>query len=180
MYSDIDILKGCKAGSQESQKALVMQYSELLNGTALRYVKDNDVAKDVLQDSFMRIFKYIHKFDPEKGKLSSWMCKIVINESLKVWRSQKEKVSYNEYFEQASERPFVIDELEASDIYQQILELDEPYRMVFNLNVIEGYPHKDIAKQLGIKVPSSRSILSRAKEMMREKLNHIKIKESWV
>lgn len=157
-----------------------MQYSDMLNATALRYIKDADVAKDVLQDSFIRIFKYLPKFDPAKGKLSSWMCKIVINESLKVWRKKKDRVAYDEHFEGAAKRPLALDDLEVADIYKLILELDEPYRTVFNLNVVEGYPHKEIAEMLSIKVPSSRSILSRAKQMIKNKINSVKMNESWI
>ncbi len=157
-----------------------MQYSDMLNATALRYIKDRDAAQDVLQDSFIRIFKYLPKYDPAKGKLSSWMCKIVINESLKVWRKRKDRVAYDDHFEMAAERPLALDELEVEDIYKLILELDEPYRTVFNLNVVEGYPHKEIAEMLSIKVPSSRSILSRAKQMIKNKINSVKMNESWI
>lgn len=157
-----------------------MQYSDMLNATALRYIKDRDEAQDVLQDSFIRIFKYLPKYDPAKGKLSSWMCKIVINESLKVWRKRKDRVAYDDHFEIATERPLALDDLEVEDIYKLILELDEPYRTVFNLNVVEGYPHKDIAEMLSIKVPSSRSILSRAKQMIKNKINSVKMNESWI
>ncbi len=180
IYSDIELVNGCKKSNSEFQRALVMQYSELLFATSKRYVKDEDIAKDMLQDSFMRIFKSIHKFDVNKGSLSSWMCRIVINQSLKHWHKAKGKVSYNEYFQEASEAPIVIQNLKTEAIYEMIRTLEDPYKMVFNLNVIEGYAHKEIAEMMNIKVGSSRSILSRAKEMMRQKINSIKNHESWV
>ena len=179
-FNEIEIINGCKKSNSVYQRALVMQYSELLFATAFRYLKDEDETKDVLQDSFIRIFKSIKNFDPQKGKLTSWMCKVVINESLKQWHKRKNKVSYNEHFELAVERPLVVGKLKTDELYQMIRELEDPYKMVFNLHVIEGYPHQEIAEILEIKVGSSRSILSRAKEMLRQKINTIKKTESWV
>lgn len=179
-YTDKEIIKGCRANNSEYQRALVMQYSELLFATSLRYLKDEDAAKDVLQDSLMRIFKSMHSFDINKGKLTSWMCKIVINESLKRWKKEQVNVSYSDYFEGATEKPLAIQNLSVEEIHSIIRNLEDPYRTVFNLHVIEGYKHKEIAEVLSIETASSRSILSRAKEMIRNTLISIKQKESWV
>jgi len=183
-YTTEDIIKGCREGKAPSQKALVECYSELLYSVALRYTGDETKSYDLLQDAFIRIFKSFKTYDPERGSLVAWMRKIMVNVALK---SLNKKNLTNsslsiEINNQYAELPSIVASLNAEDLMKIVMELPEGYRQVFNLSVIEGFSHKDIASMLGIKEVSSRSNLSRAKQILRKKIqssnNELRWKET--
>lgn len=136
-------------------------------------------AKDVVQDSFIRVFKYIHQFDQNRGQLKSWMAKIAINECLKKLKKNKELLSLESIIEMTSQQDIESD-LNYDEIFNKIMRLPLPYRTVVNLFMVEGYSHKEIAVMMGVKESSSRSILSRAKKMLIENIVIEKKKESWL
>ena len=177
-----DIINGCKKGHAECQKALVNRYSGLLYTVCLRYMGDETKSKDVLQDAFIRIFKYINNFDSDKGSLQAWMRKIVVNTALRNLQSKKINTSTLslDINENASIEPSIIDKMAVDDLMKLIQTLPDGYRQVFNLSVIEGYSHKEIGKMLNIQEVSSRSNLSRAKQLLRTKLLALKKDETWV
>lgn len=177
-----EIVAGCRKGQSACQKALVDRYSESLYTVCLRYMGDESKSKDVLQDSFIRIFKSFKNFDSDKGTLHSWMRKITVNMALK---SLKKNAIPTTGFtidinENLSVMPTAIEKMKAEDLMKIIQSLPEGYRQVFNLSVIEGYNHKEISEMLGIEEVSSRSNLSRAKSLLRKKLIAFKKNESWV
>jgi len=176
------IISGCRKGRPDCQKALVDQYSEMLYAVSLRYMGDSSRSQDVLQESFIRIFRSFKNFDPDKGSLHAWMKKITINMALKTLNKNKIETSsltldINDRF---SVMPDAIEKMKAEDLMGIIQTLPEGYRQVFNLSVVEGYSHKEIGKMLGIEEVSSRSNLSRAKQLLRKKLIAFKKNESWV
>jgi RNA polymerase sigma-70 factor (ECF subfamily) len=176
------IIQGCRKAKSACQKALVESYSGLLYTICLRYMGDEARAKDVLQESFIRIFKSFKSFDPNKGSLQAWMKKITINMALK--SLDKEKMPMTSYTielnNNAAIQPTAIEKMHAEDLMKVIQTLPQAYRQVFNLYVIEGYSHKEIAAMLSIEEVSSRSNLSRAKQLLRKKLTAFKKNESWV
>ena len=176
------IVAGCRKGHHACQRALVDRYSELLYTICLRYMGDESKSKDVLQESFIRIFKSIKNFDPDKGSLQAWMRKITVNMALKALSKNSIPTSgfTIELNDRISVMPTALDKLNAEDLMKIIRTLPEGYRQVFNLSVIEGYSHKEIAEMLGIEEVSSRSNLSRAKNLLRKKLIAFKKNESWI
>lgn len=178
--SDQDILAGCIKGTAQHQKALVMKYSDFLYATCLRYMGNSDDAKDILQDSFIKIFKAIHQYDPGRGKIKSWMCKICINTALKKLHKVNMKTSLDDVANIIPLKAKVEDDLQVEYMFVLIKELPEKYRTVFNLYVIEGYSHKEIGEMLGMQEVTSRSTLSRAKEVLRKKIMTLKNKEAWI
>jgi RNA polymerase sigma-70 factor (ECF subfamily) len=176
-----DIIKGCKEGHAPCQKALVNRYSGLLYSICLRYIGDETKSQDALQDAFIRIFKYIKTFDSDKGSLQAWMRKIAVNTALKTIQSkipQSSSLSID-INNNLSIEPKILDKMAADEVLAVIQSLPDGYRQVFNLSVIEGYSHKEIAAMLDIKEVSSRSNLSRAKQLLRTKLLSFKNSESW-
>ncbi len=179
-YTDISIIEGCRKQQPLYQKALFEKYSNLLFSTCLRYVSDKSLAKDVLQESFIRIFKYFNKFDPEKGPLKNWMQRVCINEALTHLRTKKSFTELENLPEEPVSNPMALSKMQMDDLMAEIRKLPLPYRTVFNLYHVEGYTHKEIADLLKIEVSSSRSILTRAKTKIKKILLAKKIKASWI
>lgn len=176
------IIQGCRRKDADCQKALVNQYSEQLYTICLRYCRDKASSKDVLQETFIRIFKSFKNFDSEKGSLQAWMRKITVNMALKSLKKSPISSTYMsvELTDIVSIEPTAIEKMKAEDLMRIIQTLPDTYRKVFNLSVIEGYSHKEIGNMLNIEEVSSRSNLSRAKQLLRKKLRAFKKNESWV
>lgn len=164
-----EIIKGCKKGDERAYRYLVDAYADQLMGICVRYLRDHQKAEDAMQETFILVFKSIHKFDGV-GSLPGWMCKIAVNCCLKELRKTK-RLFFNEeetVFEQLIEWPAVYDKLHAEDIMALLDNLPAHYRVIFNLNIIEGYSHKEISDLLNIQESLSRTKLTRAKKMIQE------------
>ena len=170
-----NIILGCKAGDEKSQRELVNRYSGLLFTVCRRYAKDFNDAKDILQDGFIEIFNSITNYDPAKGGLESWMKKIVARTAIRRYRKMyMVKESYdNDIDLQAQYESGIIDKMELEYLLEVITSLPFKYRQIFNLYVFEEYTHKEISEMLGINESSSRSRLSRARQMLLEKLEKL-------
>ena len=176
-----DIISGCKEGHAECQQALVHRFSGLLYSVCLRYIGDPTKSQDTLQDAFIRIFRYIDSFDSRKGSLQGWMRKITVNVALRSLNKKKlDTTSLSvDYNDQISVAPDAISNMSVDNLMDIVRTLPEGYRQVFNLSVVEGYTHKEIGDMLGIEAVTSRSNLSRAKQILRKKLNAYQTDESW-
>ena len=157
---------------QKAQRALFDQYNQKLIGVAVRYVSSMDDAKDVLQESFIRIFKYMPKADfDNRSMMEAWMVKITVNEALR-WLKKGKKHQNEELIENVSGHMIVNQEdTQKQDLLRLIHTLPDGYRVVFNLYSIEGYSHKEIGELLKITESSSRSQLTRARQLLQRKLN---------
>ena len=173
--SDISIIEGCQRQQPAAQRELFEKYSGVLFATCFRYVGNRPDSKDALQESFIRIFKYFGNFDSKKGSLKNWMIRICINESLKKINSKKTFEGLENLPKEPVENPIVFSQLEMIDLIQLISQLPLPYRTVLNLFLVEGYSHAEISEQLDIQKSNSRAILSRAKGMLKKKLEAVKI-----
>lgn len=180
-FSIEQIITGCKKGQPVHQRALVDGYSELLYSVALRYMGEKMLAQDVLQEAFIRIFRFINDFDSDKGSLTAWMRKITVNVALKKLSKKKHKVTELSYevSQKLSTEADILDKLNCDEILDVVRSLPDGYRQIFNLSVIEGYSHREIGEMIGIQEVSSRSKLSRAKQLLRNKLLNSYKSESW-
>ncbi len=162
------IIKGCQNNQRKSQKLLVEQFSQLLYTISLRYAPDRESAKDILQEAWIRVFKYIQKFDSKKGNLEAWMRKIVINTALQRYKHLRYETEKSglEHVQSHTFIPSVYAQLGAKELMQLVDKLPEGFRLVFNLYVVEGYSHKEIAAMLNIQEASSRSQLQRARKQL--------------
>ena len=176
-----EIIRGCIKNDPESQRLLVVRYMPLLLTVSRRYTPINEDAEDVLQDAFIKIFGALRQFDAQKGSLEAWMRKIVINTALKKLNNKCFKFERKlEPFDDIQINPSAYKHLLEEDVMALINNLPDGYRQIFNLAVIEGYKHKEIAELLGIEESTSRSNLSKAKKLLRKKLSIQKKKESWI
>lgn len=172
-----DISRGCKRGDAIAQRALFEQYSPLLMAKIFRYVGDDDDAKDVLQDTFIKALTMIDNFAwAGEGSLQAWLTRITVNTSLNFLRSRKRLTPLNvdtlDDPPDLAEEPTAteVNSLDASTILAMVAELPDGYRTVFNLYCLDGYSHKEIAEQLGINEKSSSSQLVRAKTLLAHKI----------
>lgn len=175
-YGD-DILVGlCTRGDGRAMKVIYDRYVEYLSAVCARYISGDDDRKDVLQESFVRIFTSLDKFCFHgEGSLKAWMIRIVVNESL---RFLKKNTSYD-FIDYDSKIPDVPEEPEVDGIpddviNEMILSLPPGYRMVFNLYVFGNKSHKEISKILNIGESSSASQLSRAKALLSKRVKEYK------
>jgi len=164
------LIQGCQRNDRTCQRQLVEHYSDSLMAIAMRYAPDTASAKDVLQEAWIKILKYIGNYDAQKGQFQSWMCKIVINTALHRYKKLRYETELSglESVSERSKIPDVYAQLDAEDLMRLIGELPDGYRIVFNLFVIEGYNHKEIASMLDIKEASSRSQLQRARKLLQQ------------
>ncbi|MBK8702796.1 MAG: RNA polymerase sigma factor [Saprospiraceae bacterium] len=165
--TESDIIKGCKKGVPLYQRALVERYSPMLMTVARRYVPGYHAAEDILQEALLKIFRAIPNYAPT-GSFEAWMRRIVVTTALhaldKSWyrRENGDLDSVEEPFFM----PDVYARLGAEELLALIAKLPEGFRQIFNLNVIEQYPHTEIAVMLGITESTSRSQLTRARKLL--------------
>jgi len=166
--SEIDIIQGCIDGNRQMQELLYSQFAPKMFGVCLRYAGNTEDANDIIQEGFIKIFKNIGKFRNE-GSFEGWVRRIFVNTSIEHFRKKVKLYNVTEVQENTIEDKELdaLDVLAAKDIIHIINELSPGYKAVFNLHVIEGYSHKEIAGLLGITEGTSKSQLARAKGVLK-------------
>jgi RNA polymerase sigma factor (sigma-70 family) len=166
------ILKGCRKNDRESQKLLYERFYGYAMSICLRYADNRDEASLILNDGFMKIFSGMKQFDLTRP-LKPWLRKIMVNTSINHYK-EKQRLIHAEEMElaaQESESENIISGISYQEIIDMLHKLSPAYRTVFNLYVIEGYKHEEIAKMLGITVGTSKSNLFKAKDQLKKILN---------
>ena len=167
-----DLISQCKQNDRRAQKSLVDAYAPFLFSISIRYMRDAEEAQDNVQETLISIFKNLDQFKEEEPSFRAWIKKICVNNALQKFR--KKSYSHETYPEQLPENnvemPSVYAKLGADELMGIISQLPEMYRQVFCMYVIEDYSHKEIGEKLHMKESSSRSALTRAKKMIKEKL----------
>jgi len=165
-----------KNGEQLAYKELVYAFSGRLLTVAKIYSKNNEDAKDVLQDAFILVFQKIGMFEgSQEAAFYAWMKRIVINlcltKSQKMFRKMEHSIETMVIDKGVSSQ--AISTMTHQEIMNLVFDLPEGYRQVFALYAVEGYSHKEIADRLSIRESSSRSRYSRAKKMLQIKFNNL-------
>lgn len=165
------LLEGCKRGDRKSQEGLYYQLSGRMMAVCMRYAKDRTEAEDMLQIGFVKVFQKIAEFRNE-GSFEGWIRRIMVNSAIEIYRKNLRTLSVVDIDEvhDVVQSTFDMSGLEARDLMKLIQQLSSGYRMVFNMYVIEGYSHKEIAETLGISEGASKSQLSRARAILKEKI----------
>lgn len=167
MYSDSDLVEGCLRGDRAAQHELYNRFAPKMYGLCLRYATNAEEAEDILQESFIKTFRKISSFRGE-GSFEGWLRRIFVNTAIEQYRKRMYLQPVTEYEEATIEGNYlsVLDNLAERDIIKLVQKLSPGYRTVFNLYVVEGYSHKQIAEHLGISEGTSKSQLSRAKQIL--------------
>lgn len=177
-----ELINRIVGGDIAAMKELYGCYSGYLTAVCARYISNKDDVKDILQESFIKIFRSIENFEYKgKGSLKAWTTRIVVNESLRAIK-KKEK---QEIIKPTWDLPEVEEEDEESDfadiptslILEKIQSLPVGYRTVFNLYVFEKKSHKEIASILNITENTSASQLYRAKNYLVKQINEYRLTE---
>ena len=166
--TDTFIISGCKKGHESAYKALVEKYSPDLMAVCVRYMKDTDYAKDMLQDSLIKIIRHIGDYR-EQGSFRNWLVTITVNTCLKELKKNRYQEDLNHILEEESREVSVMEELNIQDVLRIVNQLPDMQRIVFNLFAVEGYSHAEIGAMLDIAESSSRVYLTRARKFLQQK-----------
>ena len=164
-----DLINKVRKGDRNAQRTLYDTYSAKMYGVCLRYAPDRERARDILQDSFIKVFSSIGSFRGE-GSLEGWIRKIVVNSALEYLRKQKDYFSIDTVQVQNLQFDSANTDYDMQIILKVIAGLPPQYRAVFNLYAIEDYSHAEIAEMLNITESTSKSNYSRARAILRGKL----------
>ena len=170
--SEEDLVSKCKTGQIKFQERLYRHFYGYAMGVGLRYLGNKDDVMEVVNDSFIKVFKSIQLFN-ESQPFKAWLRRIVVNTAIDHKRRNNKHSNQTDiedaiYVGKAAE---AVENLSVKDIMKLMDYLPEVQRMVFNLYEIDGYNHEEIGDMLGIPVSSSRVYLSRAKEKLRKFLD---------
>lgn len=169
-FSEVELIEGCCRGEAKYQKALYQRFYRLMFGVCLRYTDNQEDAQDILQEGFIKVFKNIQSFR-RQGSFEGWVRRIMVHTSIEHYRRNSRYFMVD--IEEARSLHFnadVLSSMSRNEILDLIQQLPVGYRTVFNLYVVEGYPHQEIADMLQISVGTSKSQLSRAKRILQEKI----------
>ncbi|WP_460219121.1 RNA polymerase sigma factor [Psychroserpens sp. MEBiC05023] len=169
------LIQKCVEHDKEGQRELYTLLSPVLYGICLKYMKNRSEADDVFQDAFIILFQKInqYKFD---GSFEGWAKRIFVNQALQVLRKKQhqlyipiENANLSNHIDDKSNEFGIV--LSQEKLLRHIQQLPDNYRMIFNLYVFEGYSHIEIARKLKMATGTSKSLLSRAKNILRTKIN---------
>jgi RNA polymerase sigma factor (sigma-70 family) len=157
-----------------AEYALFQEYGGMLMTICRRYAADMAEAEDMLQDSFVNIFRYISRYKAT-GSFAGWIKRITVNAAITVLKDRKIKfLTLSDVHDEISYAEANIGAgLETRELLALINTLPDGYRTIFNLYAVEGYSHEEIAKILNIRAATSRSQLSKARATLREKINSV-------
>jgi RNA polymerase sigma-70 factor (ECF subfamily) len=165
------MIDGCLKGDRKCQEQLYTMFSTRMFGLCLQYADNQDDAADILQEGFIKVFRKLEQFGG-RGSFEGWVRRIMINTALERYRSQIRLYPLTDYTMKKDDMVHeeVFERLSAADLIRIIQDLPPRYRMVFNLYAIEGYSHKEIGEMMGITVGTSKSNLSRARDILQQKV----------
>ena len=178
MKDDLDIyIRQCMQNEREGQLKIYQLFSPVLYGICLKYMKNEDDAKDVFQEAFIVVFQKINQFKFE-GSFEGWMKRIFINKLIETLNKKKKESFFLDVFDPdtdfVEEQELDIPPIEQEKLLEFIRDLPDQYRTVFNLYVFEKMKHKEIAELLKISEGTSKSNLNRAKRILQKRILSIK------
>jgi len=166
------LINDCRNNDRKAQEQLYKLYKSKLFAVCLKYSRNYAEAEDNFQDGFVIIFNKIGQFN-FKGSFEGWMKRVMVNNVLQQYRNVTYLDMVNKDIADEDADVEIEDENVPLDFLMKIIqELPDRYRLVFNLYVIDGYPHKEIAEMMGITVGTSKSNLARARLILKEKIDN--------
>ncbi|MBZ4651380.1 MAG: signal peptide peptidase SppA [Proteiniphilum sp.] len=175
---DSQLIIACKKQDRNAQKVLYERYAPSMMTVCLRYSREEETARDLLHDGFIRAFTQIGSFKG-KGSFEGWLRRIFVNLALENYRKEKQMnrfleeygLFHNEDQVEPDDDPLDIGDISREEVMAMIRDLPPGYRTVFNLFIFEEMSHREIAELLGINEAASRSQFFRAKSMLQKKIS---------
>ena len=182
MYAEEDdiqiVIRGCLENDRRAQEQLYKRFYPVMMALCLRYVRYRNDALETLNDAFLKVFKQLNRYDAAKATFYTWMRTILINTALDSLRKQK-LIRDREMQPESDEWPGVDNEalakISGDELLGVIHQLPVTTRLVFNLHIIDGYSHREIASLLGISEGTSRWHLNDARRQLKT-IIHLKEK----
>ena len=174
--NDTLLVKEILAGNRQAERALYERHEQYWFRLCLRYGKNRMEAQDILQEGLIGVFRDLPQFDPSRGAFRGWSNRVVVNAALRFLKKnqwQQSFVDLDEVGEEADLSEDILGQINAKELVQLIQKLPVGYRLVFNMYVIEGFNHREIAEKLNIAVGTSKSQLAKAKRKLREELEDL-------
>jgi RNA polymerase sigma factor (sigma-70 family) len=183
------LIEGCRANDRASQKELYNTLKDYAVKICYRYQNNLEQVEEIMNEGFIKLYRNIHQFEESRhadvlASLKGWFKRILVNTCIDHYRKNASYV-HNQMLSEDTEniadrQETGIDVLSYKEIIEAIRQLSPAYRTVFNLFVIEGLTHEEIAKHLGISVGSSKSNLSKARENLRKILTKLTDQKEYV
>lgn len=174
ILNEKELINRCNDNDRHAQEFLFNQHYNDLYLIAMRYLSDHHDAEDVIIQSFTRVFKNLNKFTYNgPGSLGKWIRTILINEAIRSLKKQR-LIEFNEdirHLEREHAEANGLQQMQAAELLQMIEKLPTGYRTVFNLFVVEGFSHKEIADMLGISENTSKTQLKKARGHLMKNIN---------
>ncbi len=165
------LLNACVAGIEQAQKILYKNYFSFGKSICLRYSSSREDAEEILNDSFMKVFKNLHKYD-RQNPFKAWFRTICVNTSIDYYR-RKDKLNYefdDQHYEAEYHEPNAFEQISAEEILAQVQKLPPSYRTVFLMYAVDGYSHKEIADILNISEVTSRTNFLKARQKLQNQI----------
>lgn len=167
------LINDCQKNDRKAQEKLYRLYAPKLFSVCLKYSRNYTEAQDNLQDGFLIIFDKIDQFS-FKGSFDGWLKRVMVNHVLQQYRQETFLSLVKEDVPDDNEIEIDDEDISLEYLLKIIQELPNQYRLVFNLYVLDGYSHQEIAEMLTINLGTSKSNLARAKMILREKIEQFK------
>ncbi len=175
----IALIKACKRNDSQSQKALYRHFYNYGMTICSRYARNREEAKEIMNDGFIKVFTKLDQYNLSHS-FKAWLNRIMVNTSIDHYRkyqSQPRTVDliHAQHIESSQN---VLENLSSKDILNLVQLLSPSYRMVFNLYVVEGFKHHEIAEKLGISTGTSKSNLAKARLKLKLMIHTLEEKKS--
>ena len=171
MNHDKVILEGCKNGDRKAQEQLYKNYYKTMVSLCIRYTGNNQDAVEVLNNGFLKIFKSIHRYEPGKASLYTWIRTIIINSCLDFLKIKQKAITLEPLDINTDTTPIdaeAIQKMKTAELLFFVKHLPVVTNTVFNLYVMEDYSHKEIGQLLGIAEGTSKWHLSEARKQLKQ------------
>lgn len=175
------LLEGCRSGERLSQQHVYRHFYSYVMAVCSRYAGNSDEAKEVLNDAFFKIFTKLDHYNPDYS-FKGWLHRVVVNTAIDRYRSRQnqpvtEDLSHAQSVEIETE---VVEKLTKEEIFKMVQFLSPAYRTVFNLFVVDGFSHPEIAQKLNITEGASKSNLSKARMKLKKMLTTNSNERDWI
>lgn len=177
MQESLKLIQLCLDQNQKGYELFFKQYYSFLYKVCYLYIQDNHLAKDLVQESFIKIFNKLSEFNSNQGPIEYWIKRIAINVSIDYLRSTNRKkhlLDKNSISLQSVIEMNALDKLELNEILKFINELKYPLREVILLHTIEGFSHKEISEILSISEEYSRLLLFESRKLIKKNFKYEK------